>query len=181
MKLDSAEQLLLSEGVCRQLGIIQYHPDVWVAAKGGYKCNNHQRYLYGSRSEPRSIEECTESGTYSPHSSNHNHSLPPSEERTESGTTSPHSSDQTHNLPPRPSEEPTESGTTSPHSKINIATTKKRVINITRNAHAHILPRACQQPMRKQSRLCACSTDCVRSQTSYESVRTAEIDIPKRD
>ena len=28
IKLDAEEQLLLSEGVCRQLGIIQYHPDV---------------------------------------------------------------------------------------------------------------------------------------------------------
>ena len=28
LKMDSREQLLLSEGVCRQLGIISYHPDV---------------------------------------------------------------------------------------------------------------------------------------------------------
>ena len=28
IKMDAEEQLLLSEGVCRQLGIIQYHPDV---------------------------------------------------------------------------------------------------------------------------------------------------------
>jgi len=27
-KMDYREQLLLSEGVCRQLGIISYHPDV---------------------------------------------------------------------------------------------------------------------------------------------------------
>ena len=26
--MDAKEQLLLSEGVCRQLEIIQYHPDV---------------------------------------------------------------------------------------------------------------------------------------------------------
>ena len=49
----------------------------------------------------------------------------------------------------------------------------------------HILPRACQ-PMRKQSRSCARSTDSASSQTSYESARTAEarlpdVDIPKRD
>lgn len=28
LKMDSREQLLLSEGVCKQLGIISYHPDV---------------------------------------------------------------------------------------------------------------------------------------------------------
>lgn len=29
MKMDAADQLLLSEGVCRQLGIMSYHPSVW--------------------------------------------------------------------------------------------------------------------------------------------------------
>ena len=28
MKMDAPEQLLLSEGICRQLGILIYHPDV---------------------------------------------------------------------------------------------------------------------------------------------------------
>ena len=28
IKMDAPEQLLLSEGVCRQLGILTYHPDV---------------------------------------------------------------------------------------------------------------------------------------------------------
>lgn len=28
IKLDASEPLLLSEGVCRQLGIVTYHPDV---------------------------------------------------------------------------------------------------------------------------------------------------------
>lgn len=28
VKMDAAEQLLLGEGVCRQLGIVSYHPDV---------------------------------------------------------------------------------------------------------------------------------------------------------
>ena len=28
IKMDSSDQLLLSEGVCRQLGIISYHPSV---------------------------------------------------------------------------------------------------------------------------------------------------------
>jgi hypothetical protein len=28
IKMDAYDQLLLSEGVCRQLGIISYHPDV---------------------------------------------------------------------------------------------------------------------------------------------------------
>jgi hypothetical protein len=31
VKFDAVEALFLSEGVCRQLGIITYHPDVWVA------------------------------------------------------------------------------------------------------------------------------------------------------
>ena len=48
-------------------------------------------------------------------------------------------------------------------------------VNNTRNAHAHILPRACQ-PMRKQR-----STDCARSQTSYESAHTAEARLPTND
>ena len=30
VKMDAHEQLLLSEGVCRQLGIISYHPEVQV-------------------------------------------------------------------------------------------------------------------------------------------------------
>ena len=34
--MDTSEQLLLSEGVCRQLGIMMYHPDMlwW---RGGTK------------------------------------------------------------------------------------------------------------------------------------------------
>jgi hypothetical protein len=28
VKMDAFDQLLLSEGVCRQLGIVSYHPDV---------------------------------------------------------------------------------------------------------------------------------------------------------
>ena len=47
------------------------------------------------------------------------------------------------------------------------------------NAHAHILPRACQ-PMRKQ-RSCARDTDCARSQTSYETARMAEAILPTND
>ena len=34
VKIDAHEQLLLSEGICHQLGIISYHPDV-EAWKGG--------------------------------------------------------------------------------------------------------------------------------------------------
>lgn len=30
IKMDAHDQLLLSEGVCRQLGIVSYHPDVEV-------------------------------------------------------------------------------------------------------------------------------------------------------
>ena len=35
IKMDAREQLLLSEGVCRQLGLVMYHPDVqvWRASK----------------------------------------------------------------------------------------------------------------------------------------------------
>jgi len=35
IKMNSHDQLLLSEGVCRQLGIVQYHPDVrvWHASR----------------------------------------------------------------------------------------------------------------------------------------------------
>ena len=33
MKLDAHDPLLLSEGVCRQLGIITYHPDVVILEK----------------------------------------------------------------------------------------------------------------------------------------------------
>ncbi len=34
LKMDSPERLLLSEGVCRQLGIVQYHQDVRPVSKG---------------------------------------------------------------------------------------------------------------------------------------------------
>ena len=34
MKMDAHDQLLLSEGVCRQLGILAYHPDVIVKKSG---------------------------------------------------------------------------------------------------------------------------------------------------
>ena len=37
IKLDSKDQLLLSKGVCRQLGIVQYHPKVKVWQS---KCSN---------------------------------------------------------------------------------------------------------------------------------------------
>ena len=30
VKMDSPEQLLLSEGVCRQLGIVSYHPSLGI-------------------------------------------------------------------------------------------------------------------------------------------------------
>ena len=35
VKFDAAEQLLLSEGVCHQLGIISYHPDVQPVNRSG--------------------------------------------------------------------------------------------------------------------------------------------------
>ena len=34
IKMDSSDQLLLSEGVCRQLGIVSYHPSVIAKRKG---------------------------------------------------------------------------------------------------------------------------------------------------
>ena len=33
VKIDAPEDLLLSEGVCRQLGILAYHPEVRTAIK----------------------------------------------------------------------------------------------------------------------------------------------------
>jgi hypothetical protein len=36
LKMDAHDQLLLSEGVCRQLGIISYHPNVEIW-RGGRK------------------------------------------------------------------------------------------------------------------------------------------------
>lgn len=35
VKLDAPKQLLLSEGVCRQLGIISYHPEILVSQNDG--------------------------------------------------------------------------------------------------------------------------------------------------
>ena len=47
IKMDAADQLLLSEGVCRQLGIVIYHPSIrdW---KGG-----RQKKLGGGRKRAR--------------------------------------------------------------------------------------------------------------------------------
>ena len=33
IKMDAHEQLLLSEGVCSQLGIVEYHQNVWPGRK----------------------------------------------------------------------------------------------------------------------------------------------------
>ena len=43
IKIDAHEQLLLSEGVCRQLEIIQYHPDVQPRHKGKIDVSNRPR------------------------------------------------------------------------------------------------------------------------------------------
>ena len=138
VKLDAAEQLLLSEGVCRQLGIIQYHPDVWMAESGGNKQHyNKHRYLSKPTSKLPPSEERTKSGTHSP--SHQKHSLPPSEERTESGTHSP--SHQEHSLPP--SEELTESGTRSPsHQEHSLPPSEERTESGTRSPshQEHSLP-----------------------------------------
>ena len=138
VKLDAAEQLLLSEGVCRQLGIIQYHPDVWMAESGGNKRHyNKHRYLSKPTSRLPPSEERTESGTHSP--SHQERSLPPSEERTESGTHSP--SHQEHSLPP--SEERTESGTHSPsHQEHSLPPSEERTESGTHSPshQEHSLP-----------------------------------------
>ena len=42
MKTDAHDQLLLSEGVCRQLGILAYHPDV-KARKDGPQCEEESK------------------------------------------------------------------------------------------------------------------------------------------
>ena len=33
IKMDAHDQLLLTEGVCSQLGIVEYHKDVWPGTK----------------------------------------------------------------------------------------------------------------------------------------------------
>ena len=33
IKMDTHDQLLLAEGVCSQLGIVEYHKDVWPGTK----------------------------------------------------------------------------------------------------------------------------------------------------
>ena len=47
IKMDAVEQLLLSEGVCRQLGIVTYHPSIqdW---KGGRKLRGGRKRLRAS-------------------------------------------------------------------------------------------------------------------------------------
>ena len=44
IKMDAHDQLLLSEGVCRQLGILSYHSkvEIW---RGGRSCSQDQRRL----------------------------------------------------------------------------------------------------------------------------------------
>ena len=40
IKMDAHDQLLLPEGVCRQLGIVSYHPSVYMHRKGHKENNN---------------------------------------------------------------------------------------------------------------------------------------------
>ena len=43
VKMDAHDELLLSEGVCRQLGIISYHPDVKVRSGPQHKVNDEEQ------------------------------------------------------------------------------------------------------------------------------------------
>ena len=107
IKLDAPEQLLLSEGVCRQLGIITYHPEV--TRRSGPTERTRRRGKHQSRAAPS--EERTESGTATLTSGDTQQSrAAPSEERTESGTATLTSGD-TQQSRAAPSEERTESGT----------------------------------------------------------------------
>ena len=114
VKFDAAEQLLLSEGVCHQLGIISYRPDVQPVNQSGQQGGKgkHSRRTPGAEtpSEERRKSETTSltsDGQQSP-------LLPtPSEERRKSGTTSLTSDGQQSPLLPTPSEERRKSGTTS--------------------------------------------------------------------
>ena len=109
IKLDAAEQLLLSEGVCHQLGIIFYHSEVQPV---------HHRTMSGRKYKqpswvtlPVPSEERRESGSTSLTSENSMLLTSPSEERTQSGTSTTLTSDRP--LLPVPSEERRESGSTS--------------------------------------------------------------------
>ena len=52
IKMDAHDQLLLSEGVCRQLGIIEYHPDVetW---RGGRRKSSQQSSVPTPQNSPK--------------------------------------------------------------------------------------------------------------------------------
>ena len=123
VKLDAAEQLLLSEGVCRQLGIITYHPEVLPRGKETVAVRNlrQQRGRRQRHLTPPS-EERSQSGTATSYSivQQDSHVLtPPSEERSQSGTTTSHSVDRqdSHVLTP-PSEERSQSETATSHSVV---------------------------------------------------------------
>ena len=109
IKLDAAEQLLLSEGVCHQLGIIFYHPEVQPV---------HHRTMSGRKYKqpswvtlPVPSEGRRESGSTSLTSENSMLLTSPSEERRQSGTSTTLTSEGP--LLPVPSEERRESGSTS--------------------------------------------------------------------
>ena len=59
IKMDAHDQLLLSEGVCRQLGILHYHPDVetW---RGGHRKSKQPARHQSTVSAPQSSSPCAD-------------------------------------------------------------------------------------------------------------------------
>jgi len=57
VKMDAQDQLLLSEGVCRQLGIIQYHPSV-------RPCEQRHSTTDPGRELSNTSQECVKHGDY---------------------------------------------------------------------------------------------------------------------
>ena len=56
IKMDAHDQLLLSEGVCRQLGILRYHPSVERWRGGKRKSNTESAPEDGSTGEGASVD-----------------------------------------------------------------------------------------------------------------------------
>ena len=60
IKADPHEQLLLSEGVCRQLGILQYHPEVEPWRGGRKRSKRSKTQTHTGTSVPRLREQNTD-------------------------------------------------------------------------------------------------------------------------
>ena len=110
VKLDAPEQLLLSEGVCRQLQIIAYHPAIILRIPS--PANTGQKRLTGQRQKPHlpisSTEEKTAANTTTP--TEQRTPLTPAEEKTAANTTTPTE----QRTPLTPAEEKTAANTTTP-------------------------------------------------------------------